>query len=297
MMLNEISTGVQASDFLATFEVYDVTVAGVLSNLTDECTLREEYRDVALQVAREGLPVLITNASELPELVAAVLAFPIYRNGEIVSVVTLAASRNENALGVFEIWEPMGPYAEVGLAYGYYSRLERFQNVSSFIRFEKGAGLPGAVWANRRAAVQNDLPNHPGFLRAAGANAEDLTSAVGIPIFDDDFVASVVLISSAKSPLARGIEIWTYDGESFTLAEGTYPSLPVNIALTDGTRIESEAGLPGLALRHGGACVSSDPEVYAAGREIPAVLMAHRCGLALPYYDGADLTSVVVLLF
>lgn len=288
---------VPASDFLVAFEVYDVTAAGVLSSLTDECAFREEFRDVAQGVATSGLPTLLMESEQLPSHVAAVLAFPLYRGGEIVSVVALAAARDEAALGVFEIWEPMGVYEEVGLARGYYSKLDRFQNVSSYVRFEKGAGLPGTVWANRRAAVQNDLPNHPGFLRAAGASAEELTSAVGIPVFDDDFVASVVLISSAKSPLARGIEIWTYDEEGFTLHEGSYPSLAACFAMRDGARMGLEEGLPGLARRHGGACVSSDPEVYAAGRTIPSKLTAHRCGLALPYYDEHELTSVVVLLF
>ncbi|MCA8982457.1 MAG: GAF domain-containing protein [Planctomycetaceae bacterium] len=290
---NSLLSAPPASDFLAAFEVYDVTPAGQVSALTEESA----FRDLVQTVAMSGLPTIMTDSSCLPPDVAAVLMFPIYRDGEIVSVIALAASRDSTALGVFEIWEPVGDYSEVGLAQGYYSKLERFQNVSSYIRFEKGSGLPGTVWDNHRAAVHNNLPHHPGFLRSAGAMDEALTSAVGIPIFDDDFVASVILISSAKSPLARGIEIWTLDEHGFTLCEGSYPSLPPCFTLRDGTRLGPDEGLPGMARQHGGACVSSNPEIYAAGRVIPGDQAAQRCGLALPYYDGSVLTSVVVLLF
>jgi hypothetical protein len=209
----------------------------------------------------------------------------------------MAASDESSALGVFEVWEPVGIHDEVRLAKGYYASLERFQNVSTFVRFEKGSGLPGTVWDRHRAVVHNDLPNHPGFLRAAGASAEALTTAVGIPIFDDEFVASVVLISSAKSPLARGVEIWAADHDGFVLIEGAYPGLAERFALTAGARLCGDSGLPGLAAARGGAAVTDSPACYAAGRSSESGPMEGHRGLALPCYDGSVLTSVVVLLF
>jgi hypothetical protein len=288
-----VSLATPISDFLASFEVYDVDPSGMVTAATGE----SEFKALVLSTGLSGLPMIVIDPEQLPAGVAAVLLFQIYRDGEIVSVVALAASDNESALGVFEIWEPVGQYDEVRLAQGYYSKLERFQNVSSFIRFEKGSGLPGTVWHRRRAVVHNDLPNHPGFLRAAGASAEALTTGIGIPIFDDDFVASIVLISSAKSPLARGIEIWTPVEDGFVLFEGSYPSLDPCFILPSGARLSSDAGLPGLAQKHCGACVSHDVSVFAAGRRISSELASGHRGLALPYYDGALLTSVVVLLF
>ena len=287
------SIAATVSDFLASFEVYDVDSSGLVS----PATVTSDFINLVQSMGLSGLPMIVTDREQLPPGVAAVLLFQVYRDGEIVSVVALAASDQDSALGVFEIWEPVGQFDEVRLAQGYYSKLERFQNVSAYIRFEKGSGLPGSVWHRRRAVVHNDLPNHPGFLRAAGASAEALTTAVGIPIFDDDFVASIVLISSAKSPLARGIEIWTPDGDGFVLLEGSYPSLDASFALASGARLEDGQGLSAMAKQHGGACVSSDVAVFAAGREITPALAAGHRGLALPYYDGALLTSVVVLLF
>ncbi|HBJ36704.1 MAG TPA: GAF domain-containing protein [Planctomycetaceae bacterium] len=287
------SVAAPVSEFLASFEVYDVDSLGVVTAATQA----SDFKQLVQSLGLSGLPLIVTDSERLPPGVAAVLLFQVYRDGEIVSVVALAASDRDSALGVFEIWEPVGEFDEVRLAQGYYSKLDRFQNVSAYIRFEKGSGLPGSVWHRRRAVVHNDLPNHPGFLRAAGASAEALTTAVGIPIFDDDFVASIVLISSAKSPLARGIEIWTPDGDGFVLLEGSYPSLDASFSLSSGTRLESGEGLPAMARQHGGACVSSDVSVFAAGREIAAGLATGHRALALPYYDGSLLTSVVVLLF
>jgi len=288
-----VSTTIPVSPFLASFEVYDVVSSGAVIELTET----GELRLVALPTASSGLPRIVDDRESLPKNVAAVLTFPIYRAGQIVSVVALAAAADPAALGVFEIWEPYGEFAEVKLTQGYYSQLDRFQSVSSFIRFEKGSGLPGSVWQRRCAVVHNDLPNHPGFLRAAGASAEALTTAIGIPIFDDDFVASVLLISSSKSPLARGLEIWLPDVDSFSLLEGSYPSLDPCFHLPPGARLAGNHGLPGLAQQHGGACVSHQPDQYAAGRAIPHEQAQQHSGLALPYYDDAELTSVVVLLF
>jgi len=281
------------SDFLSRFEVYDVDQSGQSSAVTRD----DRLHSLVHSVASGGLPEVVTDRSRLPDGIAATLIFPVYRGGEIVSVVAIAASDHPSALGVFEVWEPVGAHDELRLSSGYYSSLERFQNVSTFVRFEKGSGLPGTVWDRHRAVVHNDLPNHPGFLRAAGASAESLTTAVGIPIFDDEFVASVVLISSAKSPLARGVEIWAADGDGFVLIEGAYPGLAEHFWLAAGTRLAGDAGLPGLAAGRGGASVTDDPACYAAGRRADVGPLDGHRGLALPCYDGSMLTSVVVLLF
>lgn len=278
---------------MASFEVYDVDASGSLSEVTDSGVLRAIVRETA----SSGLPRVVNELDKVPHEIAAVLSFPIYREGRIVSVVAFAAAADKGALGVFEIWEPHGEFEELKLTQGYYSQLDRFQNVSSFIRFEKGSGLPGLVWQRRCAVVHNDLPNHPGFLRAAGASVEELATAIGIPVFDDDFVASVLLISSAKTPLARGVEIWLPDDDGFLLLEGSYPGLDHRFHLFSGARLAVDAGLPGLAKQLGGACVSTDLRRCAAGRTLTDEQATGHRGLAIPYYDEADLASVVVMLF
>lgn len=117
--------------------------------------------------------------------------------------------------------EAVGRYAELGLADGYFGSLERFQNVSSFVRFECGMGLPGQAWERGYSVIHRDLPNHPGFLRAAGASAEALASAVGIPVSGDEFIATVVLINSSDRPIARGMQSWVLEGDALVLPEAS----------------------------------------------------------------------------
>ncbi len=279
--------------FLRSFEIYDVNETGTPISVTDFA----EYRDVAAQVAGTGQPILIIDKELLAFDTAALLVFPVYRGGRVISIVALAASSSPDAIGVFEIWEPVGVYDDVKLSQGYYPKLDRFQNVSSFVRFEKGIGLPGQVWHRQRAVVHDNLPDHPGFLRAAGASAESLITGIGIPVCDDDFVASIVLISAQRSPLARGFEVWIPDSEGFTLLEGSYPSIGPEYSLQPKSKLRADEGLPGLAAKKLGACVTTDPTVFAARRQVAASGAKIHSGMGIPFYDGESLSSVVVLLF
>ncbi len=279
--------------FLRGFEVYDVDQSGTAIAVTD-CA---EFSSIAQAIGHSGQPIIVTERDQLPFDVSAALAFPIYRDGKVVSIVVLIASSSPDAVGVFEVWEPVGFYDDVKLLKGYYSKLDRFQNVSTFVRFEKGIGLPGQVWHRHRAVIHTDLPHHPGFLRAAGASAGALAVGIGIPVFDDDFVASIVLLSAEKSPMARAFEVWLPDDDAFKLLEGFYANVGSEVALAPGATLRHGEGLAGLAATHGGACVSSDVSVCLAGRSVPAVDGAVHSGLAIPYFDGSTLTSIVVLLF
>ena len=279
--------------FLRSFEIYDADASGALVAITD----RADFEAFAREVAATGQPILVADNSRLAVDVAALLAFPVYKSGTETSVVVFVASNDADAVGVFEIWEPTGAYDDAKLTLGYYPKLERFQNVSSFVRFEKGSGLPGQVWHRHRAVVHNDLPNHQGFLRAAGASAESLTTAIGIPVFDDDYVASIVLISSKRSPIARGFEVWIPDADGFSLLEGAYPDVGPEYSLQPKAKLRADEGLPGQAAAHGGACVSMNPAVFAAKRQLAAGSAKIHSGIAIPHYEGAVLTSVIVMLF
>ena len=96
----------------------------------------------------------------------AAVAFPIFRSENIVSIVVLATKVDEQSPGVFEVWSPVGVHEELALTSGFYGNLTRFQNVSSFVRFEKGSGLPGQVWNSLRAIIHDDLASHSVPVRA-----------------------------------------------------------------------------------------------------------------------------------
>jgi hypothetical protein len=130
-----------AETLVSNVEVYRVGEADSLSAIADTGTVFSALADQAVQSQSPCFAL----AEALPENVAAVIAIPVVCGSTCTSVVVLAL-RNSSSFGVFEIWKPIGRYAELGLVDGYFSTLERFHNVSSFVRFERGMGLPGQVW-------------------------------------------------------------------------------------------------------------------------------------------------------
>ena len=201
-----------AETLVSNVEVYRVDDADSLHSISDTGT---SFLSLAAQSAHDQFPCLASSDS-LPNHVAAAIAIPVICGAKCTSVVVLALRPSES-FGVLEIWKPVGRYAELGLVDGYFGSLERFQNVSSFVRFECGMGLPGQAWESGCSVIHDDLPNHPGFLRAAGASAEALASAVGIPVCGDEFIATVVLINSSDMPIARFMQSWVLDGDSLVL--------------------------------------------------------------------------------
>lgn len=232
---------------------------------------------------------------------SAAIAIPIYRSSHIVSVVVLSAKQlsddHDRLVGVFEIWEPQGSHEELGLKAGYFGKMERFGNVSSFVRFEKGSGLPGQVWQQCSGVIHDELANHPGFLRAAGASADLLVTGIGIPIASETYHGSVLLLSSGVSPIARGMEVWQVHEDSFSLLGGAYPGLGNRIALSAETSLSLDEGLPGMARQMGSACLCDQVETVLSGRGRDAALPESISGLAIPFFDGETLTSVTTLLF
>ena len=83
-----------------------------------------------------GLPAI--TQSEDGEEDAVAMSVPIYRNEGIISLAVVLGNASPSCVGVMEVWQPIGEYEELSLTQGYFGPLERFQNVSSFVRFEKG---------------------------------------------------------------------------------------------------------------------------------------------------------------
>ncbi len=226
----------------------------------------------------------------------AAVAFPIYRSETIVSIVVLATKADDQSPGVFEVWSPVGIHDELALTSGFYGNLTRFQNVSSFVRFEKGSGLPGQVWNSLRAIIHDDLASHSGFLRAAGASAGSLQTAIGIPVAGENYVASVLLLSSEVTPMARGFEVWRADADGgYTLKSASYADPTIELAI--GTAMPATSGIPALASEHGGATVSENPTFLRAGRQFDENATPIQGCLAIPFYESDAITSVTVLLF
>ncbi|QEF97520.1 hypothetical protein Mal15_15600 [Stieleria maiorica] len=255
------------------------------------CGIAVADRAVAASI-ESGLPTIKQTVEGEAEAVA--ICIPIYRAGQITSAVIMIGNTSERTVGVMEIWQPIGEHDELNLTQGYFGPLERFQNVSSFVRFEKGSGLPGQVWRNLGFVIHDNLPTHAGFLRAAGASAESLQVAVGIPVFGDDFLATAVLISSDSAPIARGYEVWRCGEDEFLLESSAYQRLEQSLMYEGSATVPMEGTLPGLAFASGAATISEDPEIVFSGRPIGG---GKPCkGVAIPFFEQDRITNILTLL-
>ncbi|QDT13347.1 GAF domain-containing protein [Planctomycetes bacterium K23_9] len=240
-------------------------------------------------VVRLNAPQLVSTDGQTERLL-----FPVFNSRDLLSVVSMQIGEPSDVVGVTEIWEPVAPYQEVKLAAGSFGPLERFQNVSSFVRFEKGNGLPGQVWETGQSVIHDDLANHPGFLRAAGASAGSLQTAIGIPVFSDHFIATVVLIGSVKAPVATACEVWGRSGDQFELQSAVYQPFADESQFDIGHTLSPETGLLELVCQHRGAVTSSDSDTLMADRD---GWKAFSSGLAIPSYIDGKIASVTKLLF
>ena len=256
-------------------------------------TNRFAAADRALGETREtGLPSIVDSWDNESDDVV-VMSVPVYREGEITTIVCFIVSGEERLSGVMEVWQPIGAYDELSMTKGYFGAMERFQNVSSFIRFEKGAGLPGQVWRNASFIIHDDLPSHSGFLRAAGASADALQVAVGMPVMGDDFLASVLLISSSVAPIGRGFEVWRCAGEEFVLESVAYQTLDESFRLLPEARLSSQGSLPGLIVESATAVICDDPSILSCGRECDRF---EGRAVGIPFFEGGRVTNILVML-
>lgn len=289
-------TTLPATSFLTDVRVYDVDESGQLAFATQAA-----IEQLALASVQSRCAEISDDAAVTLEDSAAAIAIPTIRNDRVVSVAVLSSKSirpdHDDVVGVFEVWKPVGEFEELALSKGYFGRMERFQNVSSFVRFEKGTGLPGQVWQKRTSVIHDDLSNHPGFLRAAGASAELLATAIGLPVAGTDFQGTALLISSTVSPLARAFEVWQAEENGFRLLDASYAGFEEELVLLPDTEWPLDSGLPGLAAESGTAVLSEEPTVLYAGRNHETKLPDSGTGLAIPFFEGDKLTSVTTLLF
>ena len=281
----DMTTSLLNNSFLAEFIAIDV------DRMESEDSLGTPAANRAVSDSLESGLLSIKQSND-GESDAVAMSIPVYKSGSIRSLAVFVGKAD--AIGVMEIWQPIGEHDELNLTQGYFGPLERFQNVSSFVRFEKGSGLPGQVWREQTAVIHDNLPSHPGFLRAAGASAESLQVAIGLPVASDDFLASALLISADASPIARGYEVWRCGDQHYELESAAYQRLDKTLTMDEGAVLTGELSLPHLAVQTGVVCTSDDPAVVYCGRPYREDGVCK--GMAIPFYEGDRVTSVLALL-
>jgi signal transduction histidine kinase len=96
------------------------------------------------------------------------------------------------AIGQAWVPRPASDCLEWSAAWCVVAGLDRFRTKSQAIRFQRGVGLPGRVWASRRPAWVRDVTLDDNFPRAHAARKAGLKGALGIPILGGDQVVAVL---------------------------------------------------------------------------------------------------------
>lgn len=202
-------------------------------------------------------------------------------------------------LRVIEVWTPDADGA-LTVESAIYSGVDQFEQSSEGLRLTDGAGLPGWVWSAGVPVLFEDLCSRD-FVRNEAAAASNLGAGFGLPVFDGDELAAVMIFLFDADELVKGaFESWLPNEirNELELGTGYYSSLERFRRLSQYLRFPYGAGLPGevwqtLSPRLIDRLGESSQFLRASGAEGDGL----RSGLAVPIVSGDDtLRSVFVLL-
>lgn len=230
--------------------------------------------------------------------IVAGVGFPVLRAGKCIAVVVLLFGAGEKAIGGLECWTPIKERYELTLDSSFYAGIPRFEKISQYVQFPKGSGLPGAAWEDRAPNLLTGLATSKSFMRAAGAGAEGLTSAVAWPIADygDKLHSVCLLLSAGHSPIAKVMQVWQ-PGESNPLVL-TRTDEPNGSALREACREnppESGDGMFGAVFENNLPRVIHNLTERSDPLSKAAVASGLSRTIAIPVYAGEELRGLVAL--
>lgn len=138
--------------------------------------------------------------------ITALLAIPVYRDYHLINVIVFGVT---NGNGGIEIWT-RDERDELAISGSYYEGLPSFEFISQYVRFPKGAGVPGACWKDGRPRIVPQPHAAPGFIRSFDKDPAHLAECIGLPIGREyGFAGSIILLLSDQSkPFARDFSLW-----------------------------------------------------------------------------------------
>ncbi len=250
------------------------------------------------EVWRELGPPFERAEPDQADALEAAVALPFYVGARLVAVLVFLCGTRAKTSGCIELWEP-SPLRELVHVDGYYGNLAAFERLSRVMRFQAGSGVPGLIWQSGLPRIVPDLGGSASFLRAHAAREYGVQSGLGFPLYRAGTVAQVVLLLSvAKSPLARAFEVWMPDSNGHLhISEAFYePELASFGAANRSVEFVAGAGLVGKVFESGLplAIDRKTSEVFSGHVEAAAAGITLAVGF--PIHDGRRIRAVVVLL-
>jgi hypothetical protein len=200
--------------------------------------------------------------------------------------------------GCIELWEP-SPLRELTHVGGYYGNLTAFERLSRVMRFQSGSGIPGLTWESGLPMVISDLGSSASFLRAHAAREYGVQSGLSIPLFRAGVVAQVVLLLSvARSPLARAFEVWMPDAnDHLHVSQAFYEaSLSGFGAANHSVEFVAGAGLVGKVFESGLPLAMDRKASETFTGHVGSAAAGFKLAVGFPIHDGRSVRAVVVLL-
>ena len=242
-----------------------------------------QRRAVILQEAPSELlqRIGIQNGLEL----IALIAYPIMRGHDVLSVVVFGIG---DGPGAFEVWS-RDDRDELSISASYYSGLKSLEFLSRYVRFPKGAGLPGAVWKSGLPKLAPDLAHNANFMRSCDADETELATGLGLPVGSAAGHADsiLLLLSSQSAPIAMAFEIWTP-------STVTGDSTEFQCMAADWSEVDEDDARPVVE------CHSMLLTVWTTGLPVLSTELESRsvrAMLAVPVYRSTERVAVVLFLF
>lgn len=239
-----------------------------------------------------------TQAAEAIGITSGV-AMPIFAGEAIKAVVVLLCGTDEDHVGAIEVWQ-FDPAldAQMGLHDGFYGGAELFERTSRMVRFGRGSGLPGMVWASAMPVVLHDLYGSHRFLRREEALKVGLTFGLGLPFdYDPGRMWVMAFLSALGSPIASSFETWIPDqtGERLLYDNGVYA-----VAGKDGMparppSIEGKKGFIGNVLSAHVPTLTEDCSLDAPWLLGDHAAQTTRAAIAIPVLDARGTLKAVTV--
>lgn len=204
-----------------------------------------------------------------------------------------------NLLKVVEVWTP-AENGQLTVDSAIYQGVEAFEEASRNLTLAEGTGLPGWVWSAGVPVLFDDL-NSADFVRNEAAAESNLGAGFGLPVFDGDDLAAVMIFLFDSHELATGaFESWLPNDvrNELELGTGYYSKLERFRRLSQYLRFPYGAGLPGEVWQTlTPALISRLGEAAQFLRASGAEADGLESGLAVPVVQSTDtLRSVFVML-